>query len=97
MVTIKEYVDSNQEKMALYTTAITRAHGKNHPEAFTVRELYTQVFAKVQIAGSDKPDLDFEFKRLREVTGNYMVPGDVCGTFEAVYKYLEEADNLYSA
>lgn len=97
MATIKEYMGNSQEKMELYTTAITRAHGKNHPEAFDVRELYTRVEAKVMAAGADHPDLDSEFEKLREVTGNYTVPGDVCGTFEAVYKFLEEADNLYSA
>ena len=97
MATIKEYMDANQEKMELYTTAITRAHGKNHPEAFDVRELYTQVEKKVMAAGSERPDLDSEFEKLREITSNYTVPGDVCGTFEAVYKFLEEADHLYSA
>ena len=47
MALINDYLNTNQEKLALYTTAITRAHGKNHPEAFAVRELYTKIEAKV--------------------------------------------------
>lgn len=96
MVTINEYINGNHEKLELFTTAITRAHGKNHPEAFDVRELYTQLEEKVQDAGTKKPDLDAEFIKLREVTGNYTVPGDVCGTYEAVYNMLEKADKVYS-
>ncbi|MGO4962061.1 iron-sulfur cluster repair di-iron protein, ric [Jeotgalibaca porci] len=97
MALINDYLNTNQEKLALYTTAITRAHGKNHPEAFTVRELYTKIDAKVKAAGTDKPDLAAEFEKLREVTDHYTVPGDVCETYEAVYKSLEEADRIYSA
>ncbi|WP_373850053.1 iron-sulfur cluster repair di-iron protein, ric [Jeotgalibaca porci] len=97
MTTVNDFINTNHEKLDLYTTAITRAHGKNHPEAFDVRELYTQVEVKVKAAGADKPNLDSEFEKLREVTNNYTIPKDVCGTYEAVYKSLEEADKLYSA
>lgn len=50
MTTVNDYINTNHEKLDLYTTAITRAHGKNHPEAFDVRELYTQVEVKVKAA-----------------------------------------------
>lgn len=96
MAKINEYIKGNHEKMDLFTTAITRAHGQNHPEAFDVRELYTQLETKVKEAGAEKPNLDAEFAQLREVTSNYAVPGDVCGTYEAVYNMLEEADKVYS-
>lgn len=97
MTDINAYIQSNHEKLDLFTTAITRAHGKNHPEAFDVRELYTQLVAKVEAAGAAKSDLSHEFAKLREITNNYAVPGDVCGTYEAVYNMLEEADKLFSA
>ncbi len=38
-----------------------------------------------------------EFSRLREITGNYTVPGDVCESYEAVYKMLAEIDAAYNA
>ena len=46
---------------------------------------------------SEPADPAAEFEKLREVTDHYTVPGDVCETYEAVYKTLEEADRIYSA
>jgi len=81
----------------MYTTAITRAHGKNHSEVFDVREIYTEIQSKTKEAGSEKPMLDAEFTELREVTDNYEIPGDVCQTFAAVYNMLSKADQAYQA
>lgn len=36
---IREFFDKNDETLNLYTKAITRAHGRNHPEVFEVRSL----------------------------------------------------------
>lgn len=33
---LKQFITENKEKMDLYTKAITKVHGKNHPEAFQV-------------------------------------------------------------
>jgi regulator of cell morphogenesis and NO signaling len=52
---------------------------------------------KTQDAGSKKPELSEEFSRLREITDNYKVPGDVCESYEAVYNMLAELDNAYHA
>src|SRR5699024_4099630 len=41
--TFNEVITNHFEKLDLYTTAITRAHGKNHPEAFEVRELFETI------------------------------------------------------
>lgn len=94
-MTIQHYIATNQEKLDLYTTAITRAHGKNHPEAFEVRDLYTQLETKTKAAGETKPDLEAEFTQLRELSSNYTVPDDVCETYAAVYQMLSEADTIY--
>lgn len=40
--TFNEVVTNYFSKLDLFTTAITRAHGKNHPEAFEVRNLSKQ-------------------------------------------------------
>ena len=40
---IKEFFEKNDETLDLYTKAITRAHGKNHPEVFEVRNLYQKI------------------------------------------------------
>lgn len=96
MEKINHYINDNHEKLELYTTAITRAHGKNHPEAFAVRELYTQLEKKVEEAEGERPNLDAEFRKLREVTHDYEVPNDVCETYEATYHMLRQADLIYS-
>lgn len=97
MITINDYINTHSEKLDLFTTAITRAHGKNHPEAFKVREVYTQMETKTKEAVSDRPDLDTEFNQLRELTNLYTIPGDVCDTYAAVYNMLSEADQAYRA
>lgn len=95
MTTINDYLNERSEKLDLFTTAITRAHGKNHPEAFDVRSIYEQISAKTADAGEQKPDLDSEFSTLREVTNGYTIPDDVCETYAGVYNMLSEADTLY--
>ena len=93
MTAIKDYIKENDEKLDLFTTAITRAHGKNHPEAFDVREIYTDIQNKTE--ESEHPNLDAEFSKLRKVTNDYTIPEDVCETYAAVYTMLSEADKTY--
>ena len=96
-LTFKEVVEKYSSKLDLWTTAITRAHGENHPEAFGVRELYEVIDAKIKEAGMNHPNLDEEFAKLREITDNYNVPADVCETYAGVYQMLSEADQAYHA
>ncbi|MBG9978971.1 iron-sulfur cluster repair di-iron protein, ric [Ruoffia tabacinasalis] len=95
MTKFNDYINTNAEKLDLYTTAITRAHGKNHPEAFDVRDIYVRIQDKTQAAEEEQPDLNTEFTTLREISDNYTIPDDVCGTYAAVYTMLKEADSLY--
>lgn len=92
-----EVVENYFEKLDLYTTAITRAHGKNHPEAFEVRELFEVINEKVKEVGMDTPNLDEEFTQLRKITNNYTIPSDVCETYAGVYNMLSEVDESYHA
>ncbi|RKQ28339.1 iron-sulfur cluster repair di-iron protein, ric [Oceanobacillus halophilus] len=95
--TFNELVTNYFEKLDLYTTAITRAHGKNHPEAFEVRELFEKINEKVKATGANKPELDAEFTQLRKITDNYTIPGDVCETYAGTYEMLAEVDKAYQA
>src|SRR5690625_3715783 len=97
LATFHEVAEKYFSTLDLYTTAITRAHGKNHPEAFEVRELFEAMNAKVQKAGTNKPHLDEEFAQLRKITANYKIPGDVCETYASVYIMLAEIDKSYHA
>ena len=78
-----------------YVPIVARVHGKHHPEFHQVRELFDIINKKIEEAGSERPELDEEFAELREVTNNYTVPGDVCESYEAVYKMLAEIDRAY--
>jgi iron-sulfur cluster repair protein YtfE (RIC family) len=95
--TLNEAVEDYFSKLDLFTSALTRAHGKNHPEAFEVRHLFKAMNAKVKGASPNKPNLDTEFTRLRKVTDNYTIPGDVCETYAGAYNMLSEADKAYQA
>ena len=95
--TFNEVITNHFEKLDLYTTAITRAHGKNHPEAFEVRELFETISGKVKDAGTNKPDLDAEFAQLRKITDNYTIPGYVCETYAGTFEMLSEVDKAYQA
>ena len=98
MTTFNEVAECNFEKLDMFTLAITRAHGKNHPEAFEVRNIFNTMKEKTKEAGSTgKPHLEEEFTQLRKVTSNYTIPGDVCGTYAGVYNMLSETDHAYHA
>lgn len=84
-------------KLKLFTPIVERVHGANHPEFYEVRKLFNEISAKAKKTRTEKPDLDNEFKQLREITDNYTVPGDVCESFEAVYNMLAEVDKAYEA
>lgn len=94
--TFNEVFEDHFEKLDLFTTAITRAHGKSHPEAFEVRELFGAIHSKVKKAGTNGPNLNKEFTELRHVTDNYTIPGDVCETYAGVYTMLSELDKAYN-
>jgi len=95
--TFNEIVTNHFEDLNLFTTAITRAHGKSHPEAFEVRKLFEEIDEKVKEAGTNKLNLDVEFAQLRKVTNNYTIPTDVCETYANVYNMLSEVDDSYHA
>lgn len=78
-----------------YVPIVARVHGGNHPEFHEVRKLFDTINEKTKKAGSGKPELNEEFAKLREITDNYTVPGDVCESYEAVYNMLAEVDEAY--
>ena len=94
-LTFSEAKEKNFERLAQFTPIVDRVHGENHPEFHKVKDLWDEIHAKTQSSDTEKPELDSEFTRLREVTNNYEVPSDVCESYEAVYNMLEEVDTAY--
>lgn len=78
-----------------YVPIVDRVHGGNHPEFHEVRKVFDVINEKTKAAGATKPELNEEFKKLREITDSYKVPSDVCESYEAVYNMLSEVDKAY--
>ncbi len=75
-----------------YTPVLAKVHGQSHPELSEVRDLVKSLTGKIK---NNDRDLQTEFTRLKEITGNYEVPADGCETYEAVYSMLRELDEAY--
>ena len=90
-----EIKERHLKTLQQFVPIVDRVHGKLHPEFHDVRKLFEAIAAKIKDAGTDRPELNEEFERLRAVTGNYAVPGDVCESYESVYKMLRDLDEAY--
>ncbi|QLK86401.1 iron-sulfur cluster repair di-iron protein, ric [Staphylococcus sp. 17KM0847] len=88
---LKDYFESNHDTLELYTQAITKAHGKNHPEVFEVRKIYKSIQDKAQ---HNNWDLSNAFLELRRLTNQYMIPNDACETMTQTYQMLKHFDTL---
>lgn len=89
--------ETHFKTLAQYVPVVARVHGGNHPEFLQVGKIYDGLVKKAKDTGVEKPDLQEEFVKLREITNNYTVPDDVCESYEAVYKMLSELDESYQA
>ena len=96
-LTFNEAMKKHVRTLKQYVPIVARVHGGNHPEFHEVRELFDTIIEKTKEAGSNKPELNEEFAKLREITDTYTVPGDVCESYEAVYSMLAEIERAYCA
>ena len=96
-LTFNQVKDTHFKTLGQYVPIVARVHGGNHPEFHEVKKLYDEIVKKTTESGAEKPELKEEFSKLREITDNYTVPGDVCESYDAVYKMLAEVDKAYEA
>ncbi|MDD4801917.1 MAG: iron-sulfur cluster repair di-iron protein, ric [Syntrophomonas sp.] len=96
-LTFNEAKKKHFQTLKQYVPIVARVHGGNHPEFHEVRNLFDTIIEKTKAAETQKPDLNQEFAKLREITNNYTVPGDVCESYEAVYSMLAAIDKAYQA
>lgn len=94
-LTFNQAKEKKFKTLAQYVPVVARVHGGTHPEFHEVRKLYDSIIKKTTEAGAEKPELNEEFTKLREITSNYTVPSDVCESYEAVYNMLSEVDKAY--
>ena len=96
MSKIFDEVKKNQlKKLVQFVPIVARVHGDSHPEFHKVKEVFDIINGKIKEADTEKPQLSEEFIKLREITNNYTVPGDVCESYEAVYIMLSELEKAY--
>ncbi|NLV17776.1 MAG: iron-sulfur cluster repair di-iron protein, ric [Syntrophomonadaceae bacterium] len=88
-------VEQHLGRLEQYVPVVERVHGEHHPEFHDVRKLFDEINTKIKKTDIEKPNLDNELAKLREITANYTVPGDVCESYEAVYNMLKEVDKAY--
>lgn len=79
----------HQEKLEMFVPIVARVHGPTHPEFNAVKKEFDLFLNNYK---ANKAPLAPHFKALREITNNYLVPSDVCETYEAVYVMLAELD-----
>ncbi len=93
--TFNEAKAEHFQTLKQYVPVVARVHGKSHPEFHEVHKVFNAINAKIKASGPEIPELNEEFAKLRVITNNYTVPGDVCESYEAVYKMLAELDKAY--
>lgn len=96
MTTLKEFLLSEEEKLAMYTGAIAKVHSRLHPEVHEVKALYEDILSEVK-QDEKSAGLRKAFDRLVELTNNFEIPADTCETFAAVYQDLATANQLFRA
>jgi len=89
--------EKNFKTLKQYVPVVARVHGGTHPVFYEVQRHFDAILEKSKDKSIEKSALTEEFITLREITHNYTVPHDVCESYEAVYKLLEELDKAYYA
>lgn len=86
---LKEKYLEMEEELQMIVPIVARVHGDAHPEFHEVKAIYDEIHENID---NDSYSFNEPFRRLRDITDNYKIPNDVCGTYEKVYKSLEDLD-----
>jgi iron-sulfur cluster repair protein YtfE (RIC family) len=90
---IKKYLPILEQ----YVPVVARVHGNSHQEFYEIVEQFNNIKLKIKENGPETADLKDEFTKLREISDNYTVPGDVCESYKAVYQMLALLDQKYNS
>lgn len=92
----KETTKQHFKTLQQYIPIVDKVHGNNHPEFHTVRLIFQQMLKKVESENTADLNIKEEIQALQQITNNYTIPTDVCESFAAVYKLLNEVDKAYN-
>ncbi|MFA5576337.1 MAG: iron-sulfur cluster repair di-iron protein, ric [Tissierellaceae bacterium] len=95
MKKFNEMKEKNLNMLKQYIPVVARVHGPAHPEFYDVAKVFGRLLDKLDDTGIEEINLSEEFKSLRQITNNYLVPSDVCESYEAVYNMIDELDMAY--
>src|SRR5699024_10322559 len=90
-----ETMHKYNNKLNMYSKAITKVHGETHQEVFDFSHLFERIDTKLKKSNQNGLNIDIEIESLREVTNNYTITEDACEAFKDVYQMLSEADQAY--
>ena len=76
-----------------YTLAITRAHGKHHPETFEIHDLFVKMYHKTEV--DPQTEVSEVYQKIHQLTENYTIPEDACPTMKKTYEMLSELETAY--
>lgn len=93
----KEGVKKYLPILEQYVPVVARVHGNSHQEFHQIVKEFNNIKLKIKENGPEKADLNDEFTKLREISSNYTVPGDVCESYQAVFQMLSYLDDIYNA
>lgn len=96
-IVFNQVKEKHLETLEQYVPVVSRVHGGSHAEFYEVHKVFDAIDLKIKEAGASEPELNEEFTKLREITDDYSIPGDVCESYEAVYNMLAELDKAYHA
>ncbi|MDO5375631.1 MAG: hypothetical protein Q4F01_05520 [Staphylococcus rostri] len=88
---MKAFLEANRKTLDLYTNAITKEHGQNHPEVFEVRKLYLAMQHKMDNGNWEMQD---ELEQLAAITNNFAIPSDACETLTQTYQMFQKLNEL---
>lgn len=95
MTNFNQVRERNLKQLQMYVPVVARVHGESHPEFYTVQKLFNELNSELEKVAVGKPKLSSIFAELQAVTSGYAIPADVCESYEAVYKMLQELDEAY--
>lgn len=79
------------KRLEQFVPIVSRVHGTLHPEIKEVQVVFNEILKNIKLNLS----VEKEFETLRIITTNYLVPNDVCESYEAVYNMLKTIDDNY--
>lgn len=95
LIEFKHIADELLPILKQYVPVVDRVHGAHHPEFHEVRAVFNAMCFKIN--ETETPDLTNEFAQLRSITNNFVIPEDVCESYEAVYDMLKALYDAYSS